>query len=134
MTDKKPVGKLNDTKDAKCPWCQYLPQGKCTAKECDFKSLPYEKEAILKRLSQEADAVAYVRDEIARSDDFNADEFEKIMDISFGMQIMVTRLKADFGMQDEEIKKYIGVKKMSMWQKAKLAAKMQQMKGLRGRK
>ena len=125
------MAKMKKTKtEDRCPWCKYIPGG-CTAKDCDFKELPYEREAILKRLKQEADAVIDMRDNIIKNDDPDAEVLENIMDISYGMQIMTNRLKEDFDVTDDEIKELIGAKKLSMWQKAKLAAKTQQLRSLR---
>jgi len=118
----------------KCPWCKYQKEGKCELDDCDFKDLPFEKEAIIERMKREADHVIEVRDKIADKE-IDEEQLKKdmalIMDLSMGMSIMVKALTEDFGMTEEEVKNAVGFKKMSLMQKARLASKMAQLKILR---
>ena len=54
-----------------------------------------------------------------------------VMDLSIGMTIMTKALTEEFGMTEDEVKNEVGIKKMSMLQKAKLASKMAQFKMMR---
>ena len=120
--------------DDACPWCKYNPYG-CIPDDCDFKTLPYEKEAILKRLREEKKNIDKIRDKALDVDLKNATpetmkDMQSMVDISKGMQIMVDRLVADFGMKNDEIYVAVGFdkSKMSWANKMKLTMKLMRMK------
>ena len=122
-----------------CPWCKYQTGGKCAAKDCDFKELPYRRTDILARIRREADHVVEIRNKLADSHDVDEETITEdtalIMDLAAGINIMSKALQEDFGMSEDEVKKVVGVKKLSLMQKAKLASKMAQFKMMRrGRK
>lgn len=120
-----------------CPWCKYNNHG-CDESDCDFKTLPYEKDAILDRLTIERKKIDGVRKKFSEfkgkelTDDLNRD-LAWMLDVMKGMQIMVDRLVADFGMKNEEIQGLVGFNesKMSFVEKAKLMMKLRKMKELR---
>ena len=122
-----------------CSWCKYNEGGKCVAKDCDFKKLPYEKEAILARIRREADHIVEVRNKLADANEIDEEVVKEdvalIMDLAAGINIMSKALQEDFDMSEDDVKKAVGVKKLSLMQKAKLASKMAQFKMMRrGRK
>jgi hypothetical protein len=101
---------------------------------CDFRTLKYEKDAILVRLNEEnvkhnTDMDVLLKVELQA--DVETRMIRDIFDRLSGMQLMVERLKADFGMSDDEIKKQGGFRELNLIQKAKLAMKMQMFKKTR---
>lgn len=119
-----------------CEWGQYT-SGECDPETCDYRDLPYEKEAIIARLRKERETVESIKSQILGADDlskFSDKEVERLMDITVGMTTMVERLKADFDMFEDEIEKAIGVKKTPLSQRAKLAMKLVKMKNKRRKK
>lgn len=119
-----------------CPWCKYNPGCGDPMVECDFKSLPYEKDAIIKRLIKEREWIDTVKMQMLDGV-YGKSDAEEVMagvvDRSKGMQIMVGRLVVDFGMDEEEVKKAAGFKKDSFLVRAQLAAKVAQMRKSRGK-
>ena len=117
-----------------CPWCKFQAGGKCGLDDCDFKKLPFKKDAIVERMKREADHVIEVRNRLADKE-LDEDQIRKdvalVMDLSIGMTIMTKALTEEFGMTEDEVKNEVGIKKMSMLQKAKLASKMAQFKMMR---
>lgn len=120
-----------------CPWCKYNPYG-CVVEECDFKTLPYEKNAILKRLKKEKKKVDEMRAMIKDADikKLEPEVFEKVqdvLDLLKGMQIMVDRLVADFGMTTDEVYNVVGFgnDKMSWLDKAKIGIKLAKLRRMR---
>lgn len=92
-----------------CHWSKY--NGGC-GDPCDFKTLPYEKEAILERMQTEAKWLKDQRESISAKMDVKMAEsiFFQISDKIKGIQIMVERLKADFGMTDKELRSIMKTK------------------------
>jgi len=110
-----------------CPWCAFNPL--CDkADSCDFRSLKYEKEAILERVKSELVEVDRLKKGVLKSDD---DErlimLRSAMDRLAGVNIMSARLKVDFGMTDEGLRVACEMKEMNFMQKMKLAILLKKM-------
>lgn len=119
-----------------CPWCKYNPGCGDPKVECDFKSLPYEKDAIIKRLIKEREWIDSVKLQVldgVYSKDSVEEAIAGVVDRSKGMQIMVDRLVADFRMDEGEVKRAVGFKKDSFLVKMQLSAKIAQMRKSRGK-
>lgn len=110
---------------AKCKWCKYNPG--CDD-SCDFRSLKYDKDAIIDRMKEELDFVKALTKEIEK-----AENIDRISDKLYGVSIMSQSLREDFGVKDAEIGRIVG-SKMSIITKAKLASKLMKMKKERGKK
>lgn len=112
-----------------CPWCKFN-KSSCDGVEetCDFKSLPYEKDAILARIKQEYEKVQELKK--GRT----LESYKDIVDKVAGIQIMTERLKEDFGVEGDEVRKLSGVDELSTVNKLKLSAKLKVMQHSRGGK
>ena len=126
------------TEDA-CVWCKYNAHG-CNTADCDFKTLAYEKKAILERLTIERVKVDGIREKFLANGKELSDEMmievADMVDVMKGMQIMVDRLVTDFEMKNDEIYEEVGFtqSKLSFVAKAKLMLKLRQLKKKRGAK
>lgn len=119
----------------RCPWCRYA-EGGCSGDECEFRTLPYEKGAILARLKKERIRIEVVRGRIVAMRYAAKEEMEEdvrqMFDVISAMQTMIDRLVADFGMTAEGVRGKIGaVQKIG---KAELALALARMKRLKKRK
>lgn len=118
-----------------CPWCKHNPFG-CEEVDCDFRTLPYEKEAIIGRLVEERKKIDAFKERMSGREMSQGEmgkmlvEVRDVVDVSRGMQVMVDRLVADFGMTEKEVHDAVGFDegKMSMVQKAKLWMKLRELK------
>lgn len=124
-----------------CKWCIHNPYAPhCDSDgNCDFKTLPYTKDAILERLKAETDMIKDAKKKLVdtpmdRLQVIADDEVRRIVDATKGMQIMVDRLIADFGMTEKELKDTLEVQKDSFMTRAKMAAKLSSLKKARGKK
>ena len=105
-----------------CPWCVYNSHG-CPVDQCDFRTLPMEKDAILKRMGQELNIInsnkrALVSGKVA--DPKNA--VVGILDRVKGLDIMFNVLWKKFGMSEAEVKAQLPeVEKFSAADRLKLA-------------
>jgi hypothetical protein len=120
-------------KDA-CPWCQYNNHQCTTAelkKNCDFRTLAYNEDAIIERMQQEM--IHLKADQTALKSRASEEGVRLMLDRVAGMQIMMSRLQEDFGMSEEEIRKKVGWEKKSTVEKAKVAAMLGMLKKTRGR-
>jgi len=110
----------------KCPWCKFQPNG--CGDDCDFKNLPFDKEAIIERMKSEMASIEKLRGEVERSDE----AINKVMDKAFGIGIMSKVLKDEFKVKQKEIRKILG-NEMSLFERTKLMAKLAMMKKNRGK-
>ena len=105
-----------------CPWCKFKKDGICKSEPCDFLLLPYEKEAILRRIKElsfkVSNAYSTLCDRAICKDPERT--LYELVDIQLGMAIMADRLMKDFGMSLEEIKKQASYTKMGFTEKARL--------------
>jgi len=122
-----------------CKWCIHNPYAPhCDSDgNCDFKNLQYEKDAILARLKSESEMIRDMKKMLVdapmdKLELIAEDEIRNILDATKGMQIMVDRLVADFGMSEKELKDYLDVQKDSFYARAKMAAKLSALKKSRG--
>jgi glutaredoxin len=119
-----------------CPWCKFNPQ--CDkADSCDFRSLPYEKDAIIERVKKENAEVEKIKSHVLQDreqykvqEKMLRDAFDKMA----GVKIMCDRLEADFKMTELQIREACGLKSLTLLQKAKLVMIAQQFKMNRGSK
>lgn len=116
----------------KCPWCKFKKEGCKVEKDCDFKKLPYEKEAILVAMKKEASVVERVREDIVK---YRVQDAEKslamVIDVSVALGIMADALIKDFGMSMDEIKASVTVRKLSLAEQSMLVVRVASMKKMR---
>jgi GTP-binding protein EngB required for normal cell division len=113
-------------KEQRCKWCTYrkAPCEFVEAMDCDFKTLAWDKTAILQRMYEETVKVQALQKKIDKLD--HREMFE-MLDILVGMGIMTKVLKEEWHMTDEEIEVQAKLPKLSWMQKAKLMAKVKMM-------
>lgn len=125
---------MSEGKKPECEWCKHNPYGCAEDETCDFKSLGNSKEEIVARVKFEVHAITDMKEDVLNGRTNDAEKlFADIMDKITGVQIMVDRLKSEFEMSDEEIKKQANFdkSKLSMKDKTKLAFKLAKMKAKR---
>jgi hypothetical protein len=112
-----------------CPWCKFN-KSSCQGVEasCDFKSLPYEKGAIVMRIKQEYGKIQ----ELKKSP--NPDTLRDVVDKIAGIQVMSERLREDFGMAGQDIRREAGIEELGTIEKLKLGYKLKLMQRSRGGK
>jgi hypothetical protein len=89
-----------------CPWCKYSPG--CPEQEgsgsCDFKELPFEKQAIIERVKRESENIKVMLGKAAKAGDA---DFNKVMsdcgDVFAGVKIMMNVLHSEFGVDRDEM-------------------------------
>lgn len=101
-----------------CDWQEFNKYG-CDPKDCDFKSLPLEKKAILERIKQEKISINAIKEEIIAAQKSNLPlvSDKKISDMADkikGIEIMTEALREKFSMSVDEIKEGVGVKELSL--------------------
>ena len=119
-----------------CPWCKFTPT--CPVREgmkenCDFESLPYEKEAILKRVRSEVASIDELKAKIMEMPDSSKGWLMEVIDKIRGIEIMSQRLIADFGMTMEDIKKEAPAEKFTFVQKMRFMKAMNDARGRESR-
>ena len=119
-----------------CPWCKHN-GGACNTPElvakCDFRELPYNKLAIIKRAKEEFVKVQKIREEL-RDEKSHHDMEPKVIDAAdrvAGIKIMMTVLKDEFGVNDPV--SVVGMPSMSTLDAIKMAIKLKNMEKNRGR-
>ena len=118
-----------------CPWCPYNNHG-CNKEDCDFQNLPYEKEAILTRIKEERARIEDMKESISEMVEMPEaeDAMATAVDVTKGIQIMMSRLQADFGMSLDDVKKVVGDEKSTGFgQRVRLMAALAKMKRKRGK-
>jgi hypothetical protein len=80
-----------------CKWCINSQCRSGNEKDCDFKTLPYEKEAIIERINEEFGLVEDALRNAKNTDKQQTKEF--IRDKLVGMKVMVEVLRDDFHCQ-----------------------------------
>jgi len=119
-----------------CKWCKRN-NGACNTKElvkdCDFRTLPYERNAIIVRAKKELETVKQIREKLKDEKDAGVIQ-SMVVDASdrvAGIRIMLDALQEDFGVKDPE--GVVGMPKVGMLDAMKLAIKLKQMEKTRGR-
>lgn len=115
-----------------CRWCKYQQDEVCPVPDdCDFRSLKFEKGAIIARAKKEARKLAQIRAKIVRmtyqDEDSAVKAMGELMDLAKALEIMVLVLQTDFGMERFEVRKIIKEHRMSILEKAKMASMMMNM-------
>jgi hypothetical protein len=104
-----------------CPWCKYNP--KCGKHEdCDFRTLPMKKEAIITRIKEEVEWINEAKRKVVLSKTLSANVrtlLFGIFDRMKGLDLMVKILQVDFGMSEEEVKVYFKKESLTSYQKLK---------------
>jgi len=120
-----------------CKWCTHNPYSShCDSDgNCDFKNLPFDKDAILERVKAERSIIQDAKEKIisTSSESIADEEVAQVLDSMKGIQIMVDVLMKDFGMSEKELKDIISLQKDSFIQRAKMASKLSALKKSRGR-
>lgn len=109
-----------------CLWHDTLKQG--CGPDCDFKTLPYEKDAIIARIKEEMNIIKKLQ--ITAETDVAA--LNKLMDKLYGVSIMGKTLQEKFDVSVKELKKIMG-SEMSRFERMKLATKLAIMRKSRGK-
>lgn len=127
--------KKEEVKKEFCAWCKHNPfncEGVETA--CDFRTLPYDKDAIMNRLQEEYVKYSADRKKLVDGKDLKEQMqvANDVVDRARGMQIMVDRLNKDFGVPLEQIKKEVGFEPVRFVDRVKLATMAATMKRTRG--
>lgn len=124
-----------------CPWCAFNKRGCGDKLTCDFRTLKYEKQAILDRMKEERKRIETFKDTmigVVFGDEKDAEKMmNDVVDITVALGIMVERLKEDFGMNESEIFKEVKYSEgaVDVWvKKAKLVSALSRMKRRRGGK
>jgi len=121
-----------------CPWCKHNPgcENEDFQSKCEFKSLPYEKEAIMQRLKFEWSEIQRLRGVLVNEKE--REEAEKlardVMDKSQAVQTMMGVLNTDFKMRQGTILRELKIERPGIVESVKLMAKLQKMKHERGGK
>lgn len=119
--------------NGECHWCKHNPYS-CDKTNCDFKSLAFNKEAILIRLKEESKKINTYKQQIV-SGKMTQEEGEKIfadiLDVIEGIKIMSAVAQKEFGATEDELKAAMEKSEVS---KVSLAMKALQMKRNRGGK
>lgn len=112
----------------KCPWCIELKnENKCDENpDCDFRSLPMEKEAILERLKKEYVVYAEIKDRAMKETTKAGQEqvLRACIDKLYGMNRMGQVLERKFGMTKKQIQEEVGIKDISFNERAKMMLKL----------
>jgi hypothetical protein len=115
-----------------CAWCKVNPgcENDNFHEKCEFRQLPYEKEAIVWRMKFEWGEVERLRKELLKG--VKGEEGEKlareVLDKTGAVQIMMKALVEDFQMRRGEIKNVLGLETPSVIETVKLMAKLQKLK------
>jgi len=124
-----------------CMWCKHNPHSStCNLDSvCDFKTLAYEKDAIIVRLQEESEFIVGIKKSLAnmsvdKLELYAETDLRDLLDKLKGVSIMSSVLQTEFGMSERELKQLIVVEKDSFMQKAKLASKLSILKKSRGGK
>jgi hypothetical protein len=117
-----------------CEWCKYNKNGCGIIEQCDFRTLPYERDVIVQRIGDELKAVDDFKQEMVGGE-VSDHKIRIVVDKLAGVEIMISRLVADFGMSREQVMDVVGFKpeKISFFQRIKLLAKLNEMKANRGK-
>ena len=120
-----------------CSWCKRNPgcENEGFHEKCEFRTLKYEKEEIVKRARDEWIAIQKIKSLLLKEKDA---EVAKIMavdvlDKSNALQTMMAALREDFGMRLGEMTREIGLERPSIIESVKLMAKLKKMQKERGR-
>lgn len=110
---------MNEKKnDCMCEWEEFNKYG-CDPKNCDFKTLPFEKKAILERIKQEKIQINSIKEEIIAAQKSNLplvsdNKISDMADKIKGIEIMTEALREKFSMSVDEIKQGVGVKELTL--------------------
>jgi hypothetical protein len=113
-----------------CEWCEFTNHICEKNPECDFKTLPVEKDAILQRMKLEF-AVFDAARSIAAStkDDVEREgQLRVALDKIVGLNFMAKMLDNKFGMPASESFKYAGWEKPSLLERIKLVNELKKMR------
>jgi hypothetical protein len=124
---------MTEEKKVRCPWCiqsNFICKG---IPDCDFKSLPKEKDAILRRVKEEVVVFNSLKEELV-SHTFRLVPVESrkkvvggLWDKIFGIAIMCDALKNEFGMSKEEVLEQTGYKKLDKSEQWMLAMEIKKL-------
>jgi hypothetical protein len=89
---------------------------------CDFKKIPYKRDAILSALKKEVKAIEFLKQEFEKMPGAaqQREIVHELVDKSHGAKIMIDRLIKDFGMSDAQVRDYVGIKPLTMTQTVKM--------------
>ena len=111
-----------------CKWCVYnggaCKESERVRKACDFRTLPFEKDAIIARMREEKEFLARV---VKEKSSATEDDLRIAMDKAAGMVIMSKVLMEKFGVKKEELQRELGSKELSWSERMKLALAVKMM-------
>lgn len=121
------------TKKERCPWCVHneFRCGEEEEKTCDFKTLKFDRESILRRMESEHEKIEEMKKRVEKGDTSAVND---LVDKSAGFSIMMRRLEVDFGVKREDIMRRFGMKDLTFTEKVRLVTKLAQMKEQRRKK
>jgi len=119
---------------ADCAWCKYVPN--CPDKngdKCDFKTLKWDKDVIVKRVSKEYEYIKKARAKaVAEKDPIKLNKImAEVMDKGEGIKIMMDVLTKEFKVKPKELKESLNIEDMSFTEKMKIFMKLQMLKNKR---
>ena len=121
-----------------CPWCKYNPgcENENFHEQCEFRTLPFEKDAIMGRLKSEWVEIQRIRGELVNEKDgMKAEKMARdVLDKSQAIQVMMGVLRNDFKMRQGTILREMKIERPGVVESVKLMAKLQKMKHERGGK
>ena len=100
-------------------------------KDCEFRTVPKEKDAILDRVGILAKRIEFLREKVVTEKDAVVRErmMREILDKFFGLDRFVECLEREFQMKKEDVLGMVGYRRLSVIEKARM---MRQIRGLRG--
>lgn len=121
--------RMDDVAKSACGWCED-PRA-CKNKDCDFATLPKEKDAILKRMAEERVKIGELTEYAKSTHDVEQKKAAVLicMDKHAGLRRMVSALH-EFGVSEEEAYRLAGFTQANALQKVQLALLKKQL--LRG--
>jgi hypothetical protein len=121
-----------------CLWCKHNPgcENEDFQNQCEFKTLPFEKDAIMQRLKFEWSEIQRMRAELVNEQEREKAEklARNVMDKSQAVQTMMGVLRVDFKMRQGIILRELKIERPGVVESVKLMAKLQKMKHERGGK
>jgi hypothetical protein len=118
----------------KCRWCKVNPgcEKNDFWKECEFRSLKFEKQDILERVRSEWEKIRLMREKVVAG--AALEEVSEMFDKMHAVQIMMGVLEEEFGMKKKEVLDVLKVEKPSLIESVKLMAKIKMLQKSRGGK
>jgi predicted small metal-binding protein len=120
----------------KCPWCQFNPgcEQSDFYKECEFRTLAFEKDEIFERLKFEWEETKRLRKIVEEEKDNEKakDVARVLLDKMNAIQIMMTVLREEFKVPIERLLSDLKIERPGVLDSIRLMAKLKKLKSERG--